>query len=175
MGGILALLLGLISSAAFAATPGNAPILTIAAPGQNSQSLSIPLSSLSGTGVNGVFSLYMGQGVTGGDFYILYKNGVAYQVPSGKSAYCFNVTAGDSTTGLFQLASATASFSNGAASITGGVYQCGVSGVSCLAAGPTAYVAGAVSSSYVFASNTFPAVDAANGGTLFVHMDCFEQ
>lgn len=169
----------LFSWTCLAATPGNAPILTIAAPGQNTQALSIPLSSLSGTGVNGVFSLYGGSastGLTNANFYPFYKNGVQYQVTAGKTAYCFNFkyTGGNANVPL-QLVSSTATFAYNAASLTSPVYQGGATQISPLqggAANTTVPMPGV----YTFAASTFPGFQNNSASVSYgVTMECYEQ
>ena len=179
---------GLIFSlAASAAVPGNAPILTIAAPGQNTQALSIPLSSLSGTGVNGVFSLYGGCGSgsgTAAHFYPLYKNGLngstsGYQVPAGKTAYCMNVTVSSSgSNNTFQFVSDTAIIpagANGGTTLTSGTYQGGAAGAYTLVAAGSAYNLSSIPGVYTFAANTYVGVQIAAATYYFIHMDCIEQ
>lgn len=177
MGRILVVLFSLLSCASFAATPGNAPILTIAAPGQQTQALSIPLSCLSTGGCpTQVFSLYVGGfSMTGSAVYPFWKNGALYQVTSGKSAYCVNGTAAASTGSLsYQLVSSTATFAN-AGSLTGGVYQAGASANDVDLVGANANVPGAVPGSYVFAASTWPGIQSGGNLVFFVHLDCFEQ
>ena len=174
----LLLLLSLISPPSFAATPGAVPSVTVSAPGANTGSVSISPAMLSGTGVNGIFSLYVGGTLTAGNYYPLYRNGVAYQVTSGKTAYCFDITSlctNASYSG--QLFSATASFASGAASITGGVYQCGVTPGYCIVSSPTASTTTVVPGVYSFGSGTYPGFVAYTGSTPVwqLHMDCFEQ
>jgi len=174
-------LLSLLSSGAFAAVPGNAPILTIAASGQQTQALSIPLSSLSGTGINGVFSLYNAgvNPVTGGNYYPLIKNGALYQVTAGKTAYCFNITAGSNYTSAlsYQLVSGTASTAAaGSSTITGGVYQCGASAAYCQQTGNVTNVAAGIPGVYVFSASTWPVCQPASGSqAYYIHMECYEQ
>jgi hypothetical protein len=165
---------------AFAATPGNAPILTIAAPGQNTQALSVPLSSLSGTGINGVFTLFAGFAFTSNTAcYPFYKNGVQYQVTTGKVAYCFNIRAGSgNTNGGMTLMSGTATFSPGAtcSGITGVVYQTGTNIPGANVFGSIANTYYVIPGSYDFSSSTFPGVIAnGTGASFFGSMDCYEQ
>jgi hypothetical protein len=179
MGRILILLCAFISSAAMAATPGNAPILTIAAPGQQTQALSIPLSSLSGSGVNGVFSLYgAAASATAGNFYALYKNGgTQYQVTSGKTAYCENASVSCGSAGCFiQVVSATGSFNNTSGPLTSGAFQGGASAIYPWTNGVTTQTPVGLPGTYTFAPNTFVGFQTQNGTQQFtVHIDCFEQ
>jgi hypothetical protein len=179
MGRLLVLSFLFAAANAFAAVPGNAPILTIAAPGQQTQALSIPLSCLSsGGGCPGqVFSLFAGNNsMTGNDYYILYKNGVAYQVGASTKAYCVNSTAATtSASDGYQLFSATASFANGASSITGAVYQCGSPGLNCTPANSTTYVPYPVPGIFVFGSSTYAGMQPASSAGYFIHLDCYEQ
>lgn len=174
-------LLSLLSFNAFAAVPGNAPILTIAAPGQQTQALSVPLSSLSGTGVNGVFSLYgfTSSGVSANFYHPLYKNGTAYQVTAGKTAYCFNMTAAATTaTSAFQLVYGTGAFTAGGSGTapTGAVYQGGQASYYPLNSGATASVPGAAVGMYTFPASDY--VGFQNGSasvSYYIHLECYEQ
>ncbi len=163
----------------FAAQPSVVPSITIAASGQQAQGLSIPLSSLSGTGVNGVFSLYGGTGaaLTADSFYPLYKNGVAYQVTTGKTAYCFNATLVSSVTNVyFQLLSATASFTFGQSSaLTGPVYQAGATTKYVNNSGPTASAQVPIPGTYTFGALTYVGFQAGNSQQFQIHLECYEQ
>jgi hypothetical protein len=178
MGRILVFLSLLFALPSLGATPAAVPSITIAVPGSQTQSVTIPLTSLSGSGVNGVFSLYSGNNsaATNTNFYPFYKNGVAYQVTAGKTAYCFNLTNAPGATPptWFQLVSATASFAFNAASITSGVYQGGASAQFANISGSTSYIPAGVPGVYTFAASTYPGWQSANNQTFNIHMDCFE-
>lgn len=111
----------------------------------------------------GYFTLYMGKGGTVSDYYILYKNGTAYQVTSGKTCYVVGIGMNAPGSGNnIQLISATAPFADGASSITGGVYQGGASGnypVLQGAAGTWVYYP----TTFQFAASTYAGIQA--GGT----------
>ena len=179
----------LFSWTCLAATPGNAPILTIAASGQQTQALSIPLSCLSSGGgcPAQVFSLYGGSGTGSGQaghFFPLYQNGLngstsGYRVASGKTAYCFNLTAAASTGGdTFQLVSDTAIIAGGTAgttTLTAGVYQGGAAGAYVDVVGPTAGVPAPLPGIYTFGSLTYVGVQITASVVYYIHLDCYEQ
>lgn len=133
---------------------------------------------------NGLFSLFLSYSSASSDyFYPFVKNGTIYQVPSGKSAYCFNITAQDSTTaGTWQLV-----YNSSAASITGtasgsyaGVtYQSGVSTSSSMAYQQqvSAYNMQSYPGFFVFPANQYPGAQVHHATTQawIIHMDCFEQ
>lgn len=138
----------------------------------------IPLNNLAGAaGTFAVFSLYGGDGgaLTATDFYPFYKNGVAYQVTAGKTAYCFNFTANNAAAASFQFVSATASFAFGAASITGGVHMGGAAGKYPLESGASANVVVSIPGTYTFGASTFPGFQIAGNNVLQLHTDCYEN
>ena len=182
----LVFLFAILSFAANAAVPGNAPILTIAAPGQNTQALSLPISQLATGASPQVFSLYGGCGTGSGaaaHFYPLYQNGLngstsGYRVTSGKTAYCMNVTATSSgASNSFQLVSDTAVIAggaNGTTTLTSGVYLGGAAGAYPLLT-ETANTPISIPGVYTFGSLTYAGVQIASGAYYYIHMDCFEQ
>ena len=176
---ILVILAFFFCLSAIGATPGNAPILTIAAPWQQTEAVSIPLSSLSGTGVNGVFTLYAGQNMTSTDFYILYKNGAAYATGASTKAYCFNNYASSgSTSSTFQFVSSQTAFSNGASSITSGTYQGGSNQVGVSTAGNTAYLPAPIPGIYVFGDGvhvTYAGVQVNASAYYSFQLQCIEM
>lgn len=132
-----------------------------------------PLSALIGSGR--VFTISAGDWVgslTAGNFYPFYKDGVAYQVTSGKTAYCWGLTGKAGAASAIQLVSATASFAYNAGSITGGVYQGGVAG-KYPQVFTTAY--GRVPGTYSFAATTYPGIQAGASNAIMAKMDCVEN
>lgn len=174
------ILLSLFSQTAFcAAVPSGVPQISIDQIGTMGGKSAIPPSSLSGTGVNGIFSLTAGDGsnnLTAGNFYPFYKNGVAYQVTSGKTAYCFNITLHTSAVAnAAQLVSATASFAFNAGSITGGVHQAGAAGKYPMVNQAASTNNGAPQpGTYQFGATTFPGIQSSASATCVVRMDCYE-
>ena len=178
-----------ISTASFAAQPGAVPSVTVSASGANTAQVSISPSQLNNpcgsSGSSACFSLYMGYNFGTANYISpLYFNGAAYHVGanSGGSttvkAYCFDITAAAGTGSyIFQLISASASFSQGVAytALSGQIYQAGAPGNYVDAAGPTANVMGVVPGVYTFAANSYPGVQAAAAAYYQVHMDCYEQ
>lgn len=128
-----------------------------------------------------IFSLYAGDiqaNQTATNYYPFYKNGVAYQVTAGKTAYCFNFTlaSGSTAAGVsVQLISATASFAFNANSITGGVYQFGASAKAGFVVSPTAQTQAAWPGVYTFGASTYPGFQAGNSQNFVLHADCYEQ
>ena len=122
----------------------------------------------------GYFTLFAGKSMTSGNFYILYKNGVAYQVPNGKTCKVVGVIATCSAANSsFQLCSATASFAEGAGTITGGVYQAGASTNAALFTG-AGYAYTRFSVLYDFASDTYPAIQAGGSYVYNIALICKE-
>ena len=163
---------------AYAALPSAIPSVTVSAPGANTGSVSISPAMLSGTGVNGIYSVYLGATMASNGYYHFYKNGSAWQVGSGVTAHCFDIThsAGTANAG-YQTGSATATFTDGTGTVTGGVYQCGVSTSSCNITPSTTYSPTVLPGVLSFAASTYPFVIDTNGGALYLqmHMDCYEQ
>ena len=183
---MIKLLLALfISTASFAAQPGAVPSVTVSAPGANTGSVNISPAMLSGTGINKIFSLYMGLVGTGGNFYGLVYNGAAYQVGAATGsygtvkAYCFDVTGGGNyTVGLlFQLVSSSNTIAvGGQGSITGTTqYQGGAAGSYPSMTGANNSVA-VVPGLFTFNASSYPGVQIQSGTYFYqIHMDCFEQ
>jgi hypothetical protein len=167
----------LISINAFAATPSSTPSVTNSASGSPTANLNIAPLQLSGSGVNGMFTLFVGGSMIGGDYYPLYKGGSAYQVTSGKTAWCSNIKASSSTASeSFQFISATASYTFGqSTALTGGVYQCGANSTYCNFTGTTSNLQGPVPGFYSFGSATYPGIQAGGTYTYTVSLDCYEQ
>ncbi len=112
----------------------------------------------------GYFTLYAQVG-TSGMFSPFFRDGVQYQVATGKTCKVTKILATCTTTGeSFQLVSATATFAANAASITGGVYQLGAAGLY-IPNTTTALVAIGYSLTYQFTALTFPGFQANSGGS----------
>jgi hypothetical protein len=122
----------------------------------------------------GYFSLF-GFASSAGGFWNFYKNGVAYQVTSGKTCMVTSISITPSVSVLnILLASSTATFTPGASTITGGVYQFGGATLYALNGGPTANVTVRYSVPYSFASLTYPCVAANQGGINQIILICKE-
>ena len=175
------LILFFINTTAFSAVPSAVPSVTVSAPGANTGSVSISPSMLSGTGTNGIFSLYATAAQNAGYFFVLYKNGTAYTTGSTTRAYCFDITAtGTTANNGFQLVSSQAAISNGTSTaLTNPFYQGGASGAYVLLSSATANVPAVVPGVYVFGDGVhatsagFQTQGAT--GTVYLHMDCYEQ
>lgn len=167
----LVVLFALFSLPCFSAVPGNAPILCMAASGQNTQSLCIPLSSLSATGPSKVFSLFCSGTGTAGHFYPCYLDGVAYKAGNSTGsgtpkAYCYNFTVGfPLTNNTFQMVSSTNAITYDMSPLTGTTkYQGGAAAVYPVITGPVAYVPASVPGSYVFDNAAFVGFQGQNAG-----------
>ena len=178
------LLAFLISTASFAAQPGAVPSVTVSATGANTANVSISPAMLSGTGVNGIFSLYAyvaAGGSTAGYWLVLYKNGTAYATGSSTRAYCFDITASSSgTNSTFQLISSQAAIANNNnTALTSGVYQGGATTTYPLATSSTANTNSVIPGVYVFGNGsnaTYAGIQVGSSSTGYdVHMDCYEQ
>jgi hypothetical protein len=158
MKNLICLVLLLMSGSSFALPSGSQNALQLGGI-VNSDNLVIPEANS-----QGYFTLYTNDGTKTGTHYgAFYKNGVAYQVTAGKTfqvtKICIATVAANTT---FQLMSATASFAENAASVTGGVYQSGVAaGNSLQSTAANTYVC--YGSTYSFAASTYPGFGA--GGT----------
>ena|ERR1700676_2215945 len=91
-----------------------------------SSNLTIPEAN-----AQGYFSLNIGQGATSTNQYSpFYKNGVAYQVPAGKTCYVVGITACANSLGAgSQLVHSMSVITANAVTITSGVYQGGAAGL----------------------------------------------
>jgi hypothetical protein len=111
----------------------------------------------------GYFTIYAQ--CLGGTFYAFFRNGVQYQVGLGKTCKVVRITAWSSTASAqFQVASSTATFSQGAGSITGPVYQFGAISLTGMICSPTASVAVGYSMPYDFTSQTYPCAQSNTSG-----------
>lgn len=128
MKNLISLVLVLFSTSVFAAT-GSGNISNVLTLGGVSLSDNLNISE---DNSQGYFTLYSFPGTnTSGNSSPFYKNGVAYQVPVGKT---FKATKICINTGLassqVQLVSSTAAIANNdATALTGGIYQAGSAGV----------------------------------------------
>lgn len=130
-----------------------------------------------------VFSVFAGDLVnivTANAAYPFYKNGSLWQVASGKTATCFNITSYQGAALYWELLSATATFSpnTATASLTSPLYETG-------SATKYAHFQGGVSNVWAAGPGTyqFPAatpgvwpgmlVNSANAAA--IHMDCYEN
>ena len=151
---ILALIFSL--SAFGAVVPSGVPQIGL---GSHVQSPTTPQSfispaNLAGTGK--IFHLIGGSiaALVNGDFYPFFKDGVAYQVTAGKSAFCFDWQASSNAAiSTFQLVSDTVAITFAqAGALTAGVFQCGVTTRYCAVSGTsTSNLPLAQNFSYVFA------------------------
>lgn len=150
----------LLGAAANAAVPAGVPQVTLGST-SSAAPITIPESSLSGT--TGWFTI-IAEGTPGaGNYEPFYKDGVAYQVSGGVKAVCISMSYTTSaTTDGFQLMSATASFARGASSVTGGVYENGVSGEYYHYAA-VAHQLVNTNFMYRFGASTYPGIQASSG------------
>jgi len=165
-----------VSITAQAVVPSGVPSITLGGADTYPGNLVIPESNIGSTG--GYFTVMAGSASEGaGDFYPFWKNGVAYQVTSGKTAYCTALMfAGGQAFNTMQLVSATATFANGASSLTGGVYYCGAAGNYCLGSGTAANTYNPMGVSQTFAATTWPGIQTQATGQIYsVLMSCKEQ
>lgn len=165
---LICLFLILFSSTAIAATgSGNISSVTSLGGVNLTDSVNIPNSN-----ADGYFTIYGGGSLTAINVAPLYKNGVAYQVPSGKTfvASKICILSGQATTRV-QLLSATASFAHnvGAGTLTGPVYMAGVTDKYPLLT-LTANVHTCFSSFYSFTQNVYTGyqADTATGYSITV-------
>lgn len=113
----------------------------------------------------GYFCLYGGGNVTNNGFGPLVKNGVAYQVPNGKTCKVVGGIFACSAAGdTFQLCSATSTIAQQAGSLTGGVYQGGAAAISCIVTA-AASIPTVMGITYSFAQNTFAGWQNVASGT----------
>ena len=98
--------------------------------------------------------------ITIGNFIPCSKNGTPYQVTTGKTFKSIKLCFWANTTndGL-QIVSATAPIANNAASLTGGVFESGVTATYVHTSGPTSNVWTCSSNSFDFASSTYAGVE----------------
>lgn len=141
-------------------------ILSLGAAG----STAIPLLVIPEANTQSYFTLYGGGSVNNNTFSPFYKNGVAYQVTSGKTCKVVGVVMAASSTGAFwQLCSATAAITPNTGSLTGPVYQLGATSLVAFMASPAS--AGLRTSecvTYDFAQNTYPGwQNVLNGNMVF--------
>ena len=170
------LALFLLSGAANAAQPGAVPAVSTNAYGTSAGPTNISPSMLTGTGVNGIFSLHVGDSsnLVTTDFYPLYKNGVNYFVTTGHTAYCWAPLVQGVVGNGFQFVSSTAPIPYPSTSISNGVFQGGASGkYPNLITASSAYLA--IGGNYQFGSATYAGIQVIGSVVLSIHMDCFEQ
>ena len=169
----------LISAPSFAAyVPANgAPAIGLGATGAANAPLStVPLGQVSASSQQ-IFSLFVGGSMTSGNFYPLYKNGTAYQVPSGKTAYCFNIRSSSETGAIrWQIVSDTVAISwNQSSALTSGLFQGGATAQLPLRTGTTANVPYVNPGVFSVAQNRYMAIQINTTLVAEFGMDCFEQ
>lgn len=146
----------------------------------------VPLSNpTGGAGTFATFTLIAGDmqnALTSTNVYPFFKTptasgGTAYQVTSGKTAYCFDasVISGVTNTNV-GLITDTASFAFGATvgSLTSAKFYSGGSGKYTLAASPSANVWTKNPGIYTFPSLSFPGIQAP-GSSVVVVLNCYEN
>lgn len=135
---------------------------------QLGNSLTVPESNIGSAA--GYFTLYGGVSGTAtiGNFYVLYRDGVAYHNSNGTTkTYCDQVLVTSGSQGsVYQLVSSTSAFANNSSSaLSGGVYQCGAAGNYCMSTGPTAFsYSGLPGSTYVFSNGAYAGFQTGTGG-----------
>ena len=112
---------------------------------------------------------------TADNFYPFYKNGVAYQVTAGKTAYCSQLVAIDDTgNSRIQLVSGTASIAWDAATVTGAVYEGGFTTGYVHASGNGAWIPSVNQILYAFGASTFPGVQESGTRVIGITLMCKE-
>ena len=162
----ITLLVFLISSIAFGAT---AQVNSVYGVGQvdTASGATVPIGdkSLLGFTINGAVT-------TSGYCAPLLLNGVAYQVPSGKTLRIIRtIQASASGANQWEYASATATFAwnTAPASLTGPVYETGVSNNYSRFSPSTTYTWIGDSVIHEFTQNTWPGECGNVGGVMFLH------
>lgn len=145
---------------AFAAQTGSATADTAAVGTVSTIGNPTSQITLSAGNGQGFFGLYTnGVAITAGNYAPFYKNGVAYQVSSGKSFQVYQICVeSPGTSAAFSLVSATASFAHNASSITGGVYQSGTVSNYNMFTSASAEQVKCWNWMYSFAQNTYPGI-----------------
>lgn len=139
----------------------------------------IPPSSIGGTG--GYFTISAGPGVTRSSDHVMpfRKDGVLYQVSSGKTAYCFAITIWSAVASIkYQLMSDTVTFANDAlaGSLTAPVYQGGVStNYGIIAHVTNSSIPDPYAGTYSFGSLTWPGVQQSTSDMYNLTAVCSEK
>jgi hypothetical protein len=121
----------------------------------------------------GYFSLTNGGGVASGNFGPFYKNGVLYQVTSGKTCMVVSVTLiCPAANSGFQFVSSGTTYATNAGSITSGTYQGGAAANYGMYA-VTAYVPAHYAIPYSFVSLSYPGLQT-NGNSGQAYLICKE-
>ena len=175
--GLLTLLFSLNSFAAV--LPSGAPSVALGVTAQTPLGqATVGLSDLH-LNTGGVFAIHVNTSSdSAAEAYPFKRDGVAYQVTTGSSAYCFAGTyTGDTNNVYWGLVSATASFADSTAvgSLTGPVYQTASATIGMyriLTANINVYLP--MHGMYVFKSATFPGINVINAGGVMVTMHCRE-
>ena len=168
----------LLCSAAFAAnlppeqatsSPGSAYV------GQGTQSPTptIPLSAIGASGTPIFLDCGYENTATNGDAQPCRQNGTLYQVPSGKTLTVLSECAIASTASLdWQWLITTATFGKdtGLGSLTGPVYQTGLSSGAANISFTSAHVPGCDTLPYQFLQSTWPGLTSPGTGNIIVHV-----
>jgi len=171
---VLVLLIGLFSLPALAVVPSGVPQALLGGANGVSGGAAIAESSLST-----YFTLNAGTQSSGANtYYVFYKNGTAYQVSSGKTAYCVSISSTSSSPfNTYQLVSSTTSWSNNVGSLPAtAVYSCGGSNSYCLGTGTAAFAFNVMGATYQFSALTYPGIEVNQASTVYsVFLNCKEQ
>lgn len=138
----------------------------------------VPLTNLAGSaGTYAVFSVYASSNATAGNFYPLYKNGTAYQVTAGKTAYCFNFAPSAATGAIrFQIVSDTAAISfDQSTALTSGLFQGGAAARYPLRNSTTANKKEIYPGTFSIGASRYVAVQVSFSDIFEFSMDCYEQ
>lgn len=108
------------------------------------------------------FALFSGSNGSGGNYMPLCKNGVAYQVPAGKTFKVVSVTVmGGASNATMQLVTATSAIAQNASTLTGGVFQTGAA-TSYAYAVASGFTPVHFAYPYDFAASTFAGVQSSS-------------
>lgn len=174
---LIAFLFIFSSTAQAVVLPSGVPNVGLGAIGSTVDATShFPLGQFSAS-TRKIFSLYVGGTMAGAEYHPLYKDGVAYRVTNGTTAYCFNFR-GSSATALagYQIVSDTAVIAwSQASALTSGLYQGGDAGQYALNAGATINLKGAEPGVFAIASQRYVGIQTALSVVYQVSMDCYEE
>lgn len=171
MKNIIGLLMVFLSTQAFAAS-GSGNISNVLTLGGVNATDGLNISEPNAQGYFTIYSSNNG-GATLNNFYQFFKEGVSgqYQVTSGKTFKAVRICVMGAAANMFmQLASSTASFTQGAASLTSPIYQGGATMSYPMFSHPTAYVWQCFGSTYAFTSTTYPASQIGTANYFAIHI-----
>lgn len=163
--------------ASAAITPSPVPSIGLGFAGSFGPTTLVSPSQLVTGSSKQIFSLYAGANASNGNFYPLYKNGTAYQVPVGKTAYCFNFNPSAATGAIrFQVVSDTVAIAfDQVAALTSGLFQGGATARYVLRNSPTANAKQVSAGVFSIAASRYVAVQVGFSDIFEFTMDCFEE